>query len=205
MTNLPARLALPFLLASCVAMKPPPPWKLIAKYSPEEYAPYELPGTGRVEGEAFCRLQNGGVITAAGLQVGLFPATTVGDEWYSVGVKGGREIDYGPDAKSIFRHTRVFVADASGGFEFDGIPTGDYYVSSVIEWRAYGYNSWLGSYTNQQRAVCAQRVHVVDGETLRVVLQPIPAPPPPPTMTTSTAPYQKPPHAASTPSQNAKP
>jgi hypothetical protein len=62
-----------FLLTGCV--KPPPQVEVQAKFDEEEIKRYGEPGTSGVTGQAFLRKQGGGVVTCAGSDVFLVPAT----------------------------------------------------------------------------------------------------------------------------------
>ena len=56
-------------------MPPPPQVEVQAKFDEEEIRRYSEPGTSGVKGQAFLRQQGGGIVTCAGSEVFLVPAT----------------------------------------------------------------------------------------------------------------------------------
>lgn len=92
------------------------------------FAPYSKSGNSSIEGQAFVRTRRGAVVTAAGLQVALIPATPYTKEIFD-------QQFMRPDVDPrLNEYRRVTTADASGHFTFDQIPAGQYYLSCTVYW-----------------------------------------------------------------------
>lgn len=127
-------------------------------------------GRSAISGQAFMRQAGGGVVTCAGEDVTLTPATTYQQERMRViygDISGGsRTTGYGdvppPPAPGAERLTRTTKCDAGGNFEFRNLAAGDYYVSTTVQWMASQY-SYQGGYLST-------RVRLGVGEAARVIL-----------------------------------
>lgn len=150
------------------------------KYTPkakfDEAATKELlkDGPNSIKGSALIRQGGGGVVTCAGQEIGLAPATLYQqermfaiygnfDRGYNPAF-GGSQVEFqgeDPEYKYLIKRT---TCDAQGFFRFDKIADGDFYVASVILWKVNPYFYEGGS--------LMQRVTVKGGETKEIVLAP---------------------------------
>src|SRR4051812_19516625 len=105
--------AVMFLL-SCVPMIPPPQWRPNSDAAEAEYQIYLAGGTGSVTGQAFLTQRNGGVVKAAGREVTLDPATSVGNEWWTKAGKFWVQRTLTPPSLGFAKARRTVVADADG-------------------------------------------------------------------------------------------
>jgi hypothetical protein len=67
----------------------------------------------------------------------------------------------------MMQHSKMVLADGSGTFEFTGLPAGSYYLVSQISWGVP-----TGYFVAQTGAAVHKKVHVADGESIRVILTP---------------------------------
>jgi hypothetical protein len=155
------------VLAGCATAPPPPPqWKPVSDQTEAEYAHYVKPGTGSVMGQAFMAQQGGGVVKAAGRQVTLDPATTVGVEWWNAAGRFWAQRFQTPPSPGFQKARRVAVADADGRFKFTALPPGRYYVRTEVTWEV--------AYHPTQGGLVGQLVEVREGETVEVILNHFP-------------------------------
>lgn len=156
------------LLASCG------PKARVTTFDPAEYAPYREKGTGVVAGQAFVRTAGGRVVTAAGREVYLYPATKDAEEWYQRSVIGEEQLEamQEPGAREAVTSTRrKTLADADGRFTFEGLPAGDYYVTSLITWEVpVGYYGGGVASTRTERYVAHSKVTVRDGDVTQTIV-----------------------------------
>lgn len=143
------------MLTGCASSKPQP---RLATFNPDEYAPFANPGTGRVTGQAFMVQAGGTVVVAAGRQIFMNPVTSFSTEWFERTIIGGVVLEAPPAG---IPPARVTVGDAEGRFTFDGLPPGDYYVATHIQWLAG--TSWTGG-------TVGKRVTVRNGAVTEVLL-----------------------------------
>jgi hypothetical protein len=165
------------LLVACVAAAVAGgcgPKARVTMFDPAEYEPYLKAGTGSIEGQAFIRTQGGGVVTAAGRGVHLNPATEYAREWYESAVINGvpLETDRDQAAGAAIRATRrSTIADASGRFRFDGLPAGEYYITSEISWEVpVGYYGGGVASTRTETYGAHAKVTVQDGQVTRAIV-----------------------------------
>jgi len=117
-------------LSACV----PPSKKMTNKFDLAEHARFRNSGKASISGQAFLRQQGGGVVRCAGEEVVLVPATPffreITDTFKSRAVpenmKELRE-SYQPVSRKTF-------CDADGKFRFDNIPSGDWFISTKVQW-----------------------------------------------------------------------
>ena len=101
-----------------------------AEFIQEEYASYEGPGTARVCGQAYLRLDGGKQHVASGDRVLLAPVTSYTEEAFKVKVlRGRRMVAPDPNAMKFEKHTKT---DDEGRFCFSNLPGGEYYVVADI-------------------------------------------------------------------------
>jgi hypothetical protein len=159
-------LAAVVFLSSCVPMVPPPQpphWNSVSDAAEAEYQPYLAGGTGAVTGQAFLTQRGGGVVRAAGREVTLDPATSVGNEWWGKAGKFWAHRSLTPPSPGFSRARRTVVADADGRFKFSGLAAGKYYVRTEVTWEIGGYNPTQGG-------LVGQLLEIHDGQTTEVIL-----------------------------------
>lgn len=107
------------------------------EFNPGVHALYKASGSATIEGQAFLRQQGGGVVTCAGSEVLLAPATA----FYRAAIVDPKFI-YGAtaslmsaDAKALIHET---MCDATGNFTFSGVAAGVWVVITDVSWVAAG-------------------------------------------------------------------
>ncbi len=131
-----------------------------------------LPGKNTIQGNAFMRLTGGDVVTCAGSDVGLTPATAYATERMkalygndSSGFrpdKGRSPLKFAPDSQEYYQLTKKTVCDSQGIFTFENIADGDFYVFTKVTWNVGGYIP--------QGGTLMQKVHVANGQTKKIIL-----------------------------------
>jgi hypothetical protein len=149
-------------------------------------------GNNTIKGSALIRQAGGSVVTCAGTEVQLFPATDYAKErtkyLYGNTDKGYKDIQsslrtavrkrnhktgqweiapnyiFEPDYVEYSEFTRKTIGDAQGYFEFKNVPDGEYFIISNIVWGTSSVNASGGW--------LLLRVEVRNGETINVVLAP---------------------------------
>lgn len=156
------------LLSACFS----PQVNIDTPFDPAASAYVTRNGSGTITGQAFMRQMGGGVVTCAGSEVTLVPATgyfveaiteTFGaSEGGRIGVLQRPQVNgTDPRASSARRAT---VCDAQGNFTFRQISSGEYYVLADVTWYAP---------TNQiipEGGSLAKRIRIQGGETVQVIL-----------------------------------
>lgn len=165
---------LPFVLVVllfAVACKTIEPVVLKNKFNTSEaFSQMEPTGNNTIKGSAFVKLNNGGMVTCAGRELQLLPATAYAKErmmyLYGNTNRGfrhnySRAVKFNSTDENYLRISRITVGDAQGYFEFENLKDGEYFLLSAISWMA-------GRST--ENCVIMQRVEVTGGETKKVVL-----------------------------------
>jgi hypothetical protein len=139
---------------------------LRSQFEPTEYAPYSKQGTGKIVGQAFMKTVGGDVKFAAGNQVNLNPVTTLNSEWIQRAIVQGQSVGfYHPQDMRTKSFERTTVADGNGSFEFDGLPSGEYYLTSSVSWGVPD-----GGIIWPQGGTVYAKVRVRSGETSKVIV-----------------------------------
>ena len=108
------------------------------------------PGGNSIKGSALIRQNNGGVITCAGKEVFLIPATDYARERitavYGNSVQGyssikSAQIKFEKEDPLYKQKMKKTLCDAQGFFKFDSISDGEFYVATIITWRVNEYFS----------------------------------------------------------------
>lgn len=136
------------LLAGCAAPPPQklPPIQIADPFDAQQAQRMLTAGPGSVRGSALLRQSGGGVVTCAGNEVFLVPATAYASRRYMYffgssdgGFRSAREpIEFTPEPPEFQIHTRRTLCDAQGYFEFDRIAVGTFYIVTTVQWRV-GY------------------------------------------------------------------
>lgn len=113
------------------------------------------PGKNKITGSALIRQNGGGVVTCAGREVMLLPATkyTIERMFHLYGLSergynpvfGGRKIIFKPDYPQYLRTTKRTICDAQGSFAFSDLSNGDYFIATSIVWQVSTYTQEGGS------------------------------------------------------------
>lgn len=132
-------------------------------------------GENSVRGSALIRQRGGGVVTCAGREVLLIPATDYARErmraiygsdikgYNSVGF-GSKRVEFDSTHPEFFQLTKKTIGDAQGFFLFSDIKDGSYFVVTSIVWQVSDYFYEGGS--------LMQYVNVAGGVTKNIVLAP---------------------------------
>lgn len=104
-------------------------------------------GTAKISGQAFLRRRGGGVVTCAGQNVYLFPATDYANERMmgiygttGKGYRSAKSAGYNEaESEDYYSYNRQTTCDAEGDFEFSGVADGDYYVTASVLWQVNDY------------------------------------------------------------------
>lgn len=129
-------------------------------------------GSNTVTGSALIRQKGGGVVTCAGNDANLIPATAYARERMhalygsdSKGYRGGvtREVIFEPEEPEYKENIRTTRCDAQGFFKFRNVADGQFFVVTSVLWSS-GYVAEGG--------VLMQRVSLSDGQEEEIVLSP---------------------------------
>lgn len=129
------------------------------------------PGTNTVEGQGFLRQAGGGVVTCAGEEVQIYPATAFAKARVAAlhgtseggilrAFEGASQDNLPPEYISTMRRT---ICDADGNFVFSGLADGEYFVTTVVVWKVG--NSWI-----PEGGRITRPVRVNGGSTARALL-----------------------------------
>lgn len=147
-------------LAGCVA--PPKDTTISSTYNHNEMKFIQSTGTASVTGQAFMRQRGGGVVTAAGEEILLLPATAYTREVTDKMLSGQAQLSAGAALKG---YTRKTTADADGRFKFNGLAAGSYIALAVVRWEI---PSEYGS--RPQGGGLKQEVTVAEGQTAEIIM-----------------------------------
>lgn len=127
-------------LAACATERIP----VGVPFDPREAAFIEQPGSAVITGQGFMRQLGGGVVTCAGEQATLIPATAYATARMRIlygNVEAGRRpltMMSAPEEAppEYLRLTRTSTCDAQGNFRFDNLPPGQYFLTVPVRWVA---------------------------------------------------------------------
>lgn len=173
--------AMSALVVGC-AVPPVKTVTLVSKFDSAAAASQVEDGSGVIAGTAFLRQQGGGVVTCAGSQVLLYPASAYSRERLSA--LYGAAPQYGEtkyldikrvpttslftnDEPSYHSFTRKTVCDAQGNFTLEQVKDGGYYLVTQVRWVVGG-----GSNQTRQGGVLVAFVNVVNGKSARLIVTP---------------------------------
>lgn len=132
-------------------------------------------GKNTIKGSALIRQRGGTVVTCAGCEVSLVPATGYARErmralydneikgYNSVGF-GSKQIKFDSTDPKYLQLTKKTIGDAQGYFSFSNIPDGNYFIITSIMWKVNDYFFEGGN--------LMQYVVVSGGKTKEIVLAP---------------------------------
>jgi hypothetical protein len=130
-----------------------------------EFAAYRGLGSGTVSGQLAVVSSNGAEHVGnfggslAGVHVSLIPVTAYTKEMVEREIGDG--VNLGRSDPRFKKYVRLTTTDGNGDFTFDQVRAGDYFVSGLGEWVAYGgfKHQWA-----------CERVRIGEGETVRIRL-----------------------------------
>ena len=136
------------------------PVEMQTKFDYEMHKPYMQKGNNTIKGQGFLRQQGGGVVTCAGSEVLLLPATPFFRESINILRTGKKPISekLDPASKTMIKRSQ---GDAQGNFTFNEVPDGDWFVVTQVKWMV-GYRPQGGSLLKE--------ISVAKGETKEVLL-----------------------------------
>jgi hypothetical protein len=157
--------------AGC-AVQPVAKINLSTKFDKEEAQKLLKDGPNTIKGSALIRQAGGGVVTCAGREVRLVPATAYASERigyiYNNGSSGFapayKQTQFSENETDYFVNVKNSMCDAQGYFKFEKVADGEFYVLTNILWRVNQYNNEGGA--------LMRKVKVNAGEIKEVVLAP---------------------------------
>lgn len=164
-------LAMTAVLAGCAT--PAAPTKTISSFNAEDAKRLLEKGNNTVRGSALARQQGGAVVTCAGGDVYLVPATAYATERVTAlmgspaggynPIFGGRKLVFENEPAEYRALLVKTVCDAQGFFRFTNVADGSFYVTTTVNWVVQSI---------PQGGALTQRVAVAGGETKEIVLSP---------------------------------
>jgi hypothetical protein len=161
-------------LAGCATPRAPGVYTVTAPFDASQAEQMLGAGTGTVKGRALFRESGGGVVTCAGNEASLVPATAYAAErmkaLYLSEERGSnlfgprvRAPMFAPDPADYHRLMRKTRCDAQGYFSFDNVAEGDYFVTTT---------AWSQAGSSLQGGNLMKRVRVQPNATIEFVLSP---------------------------------
>lgn len=169
MTALTKLLPLALVLAGCAAA-PTQPVKLSSTFNADQANSMLIKGQNTVRGSAMLRQSGGGVVTCAGTEVHLIPATDYAAERIRAIYRseaGGfttyykARVRFEPESPSYMLLRRTTRCDPQGYFKFEGVADGDFYVLANVTWTVADY---------VEGGALVERVQLGAGSTKELVL-----------------------------------
>lgn len=132
-------------------------------------------GNATIKGSGLIRQNGGGVVTCAGSEVQMIPATEYAKERiaaiYGNTNRGHKELGlftratkFENEPAAYRQDMRTTNCDAQGTFVFHDVAKGEFFLVTVITWMVGNYN--------RQGGAIMQRVSISDDETKEIVLAP---------------------------------
>jgi hypothetical protein len=153
-----------FLLTLMACATPAPlqtPVQMQNKFDYALHKPYTQQGTNTIRGQGFLRQKGGGVVTCAGQEVLLSPATPYFREIANNVLSGKTsqiEPIRDPAYASIIKKSQC---DGQGNFTFRDLPNGSFFLLTQVKW-SVGYEA--------QGGALMKEVRLNNGETKEVIL-----------------------------------
>jgi hypothetical protein len=161
------------VVAGCAAPAQDETVILMSSFDAKEAGEMMAPGTNSLRGSALIRQRGGGVVTCAGKEVRLIPATAYATERMMAAygnisngfIPATRKITFGGgDQAQYARLTKTTTCDAQGYFKFDHVANDTFYVVTVVTWQVNQNAVEGGS--------LMQSVPLMGSETKEIVLAP---------------------------------
>ena len=145
-------------IAGCAAT-PKKPQDVKITFDPGSHLGYLVAGNNEIRGQAILREADG--LTCSGREVIATPATPYFKQVIGLVANGQMPLigdAVGPEYASV---VHIAVCDKDGNFSFVGLPRGDWYVTSSINWTRR--NLTLG-------AMMVYKVRLRNAETVQIVM-----------------------------------
>lgn len=156
-------------LASCAGLTPNrQPVMGVQAFREGEYAAYANTGTASVAGQALMRTRGGEVMTCAGRQVVLIPDTEYTAEAITLRHQYFPTRQVAPMDPQLVKYVRQGICDAQGGFLFESLPAGKYFIFSDITWEIPSLTGSWGVQTTGGTTFA--RFALADGQQLKGVV-----------------------------------
>lgn len=127
-------------------------------------------GVNTIKGSGLIRQQGGGVVTCAGNEVFLIPATAYSTERMKAiyplaegGLNTAGQVKFEPNPPEYVTNMRTTKCDAQGNFGYDRVADGKFFVVSSVVWHVRD---------TPQGGAMMKSVTLSGGETKTVVLSP---------------------------------
>lgn len=156
------------IISGCVTVKEV---ALQNEFNLSEAAYINKDGKNNITGNAFMRQRGGDVVTCAGSDVTLIPATKYAKERMlkMYGSESGGAITSNDTSFVKFKEspeqylamTKKTKCDSNGNFEFNNLADGEYYISTKVIWSA-GYAD--------QGGFLAHKVTLRNGKTEKIIM-----------------------------------
>lgn len=137
------------ILSGCVTPAKVEPYKISVPFDEAQAKRQIADGVNIVKGSGFMRQRGGGVVTCAGADVYLVPATEYAKArvtrlYGSIlgGVNYRERVYFEPNPASYLELTKSTKCDAQGNFSFERVADGDFYVQTSVQWEVA--NSYQG-------------------------------------------------------------
>lgn len=135
------------MLSACAPMPTRPPRPTVVIDVPFDAAQAKAmltTGVNFIKGNAFMRQRGGGVVTCAGMNVVLTPATAYATKriWniYGNTVSGFSDNPtppaFTPDYPEYMTLVKMTKCDSQGNFTFDRVADGEFYITTSVAWMA---------------------------------------------------------------------
>ncbi|MDD2944035.1 MAG: hypothetical protein PHC51_13850 [bacterium] len=168
MKNWPFVVGVSVLLASCAA---PPVVSSGAPFDRPSAEALLRKGSNVITGSAFLRQQGGGIVTCAGQNVSLIPATDYGRRvfvaLYGTSTEQARNIVHNvriePPSDEFGQLLKKTQCDAQGGFSFEDVADGEFFIETTVTWIVAG---------RPNGGAIFRPVRVSGGEKIRIIISP---------------------------------
>ena len=154
-------------MAGCAVRQPvsmqaqPATAAMQTKFDYGEHEPYTRMGSSIITGQGFLRQAGGGIVTCAGSNVLLMPATSFFREFIEH-LRAGKTPQYNGTIDSRYRAMiKESQCDAQGKFSFSQLPGGAWLVLTEVKWEV----RYL-----QQGGALMREVTLGSGDTVQVLL-----------------------------------
>lgn len=114
-----------------------------AKFDEDQAKAMLAPGNNQIHGSALMRQMGGGVVTCAGEEVTLIPATPYAIAWarevfgnQDGGYRQGQQPTFESGGEAFRLHQKVTYCDAQGAFKFNDVADGRFFLATSVTWHA---------------------------------------------------------------------
>ncbi|WP_157033060.1 hypothetical protein [Halomonas sp. S2151] len=132
-------------------------------YPANEYSQLETTGTSSINGQLFLRTRGGDVKYGAGSEITITPVTSYSQEEVMIIERGRIPAPADPRAE---KYTRKVIADGSGRFKVENLPSGEYYVAGDVFWAISGQPLYMP----RQGTTVVKKTVINPGETINLML-----------------------------------